>query len=385
MPWQEHSPVDLRYSFIVDWQLGIVSVCELCEAYGISRKTGYKWIARFTAGGAPALADQSRRPHSSPHASRTAVIDAVCAAHRRHPLWGARKLGLWLGRRYPTQAWPSRVTLQAILQRAGLQPARRSRPPRWRSTRVHTPATGPNRVWTVDFKGDFRLGDGTRCYPLTVRDLATRYTLTCRGLAAPARERTQRWVDAAFAEFGLPDCIRSDNGEPFAGPGLGGLSRLNVRWLRLGIRIEQIEPGCPAQNGAHEQFHRVLKAHTTRPPALTARAQQQRFDRFCQLYNHERPHDGLGGDVPADHYHPSRRPWPQRVPEVDYPAHWERRTVLPNGRIRWDGDAMFLSRALAGEAVGLEEIDDGLWTVHFATTALAYWCARQRRLRPIGH
>jgi putative transposase len=377
--------MDLRQSFVEDWQLHVESVSELCAAYGISRKTGYKWIERFTSGGVAALVDQSRRPHHSPSEVAPTIAAALCEARKRHPWWGPRKLRQWLVRRQPHEAWPSRVTIEAVWRRAGVQPAPRPRPRAWRSTRVHTVATTPNRVWTIDFKGDFRLGNGTRCYPLTVRDLASRYTLACRALPVPDGGLTQQWLDRVFATYGLPDYIRSDNGEPFAGPGLGGLSRLNVRWLRLGIRLEHIAPGCPTQNGAHEQFHRVLKAETTRPPAATPRGQQARFDRFAERYNDERPHAALNGDVPAQRYQPSARPWPGRIPTVDYPAHWEPRVVTPNGRIRWRRDTIFLSRALAGEAVALEEIDDGVWTVHFAATALAYWCDRERRLRPIGH
>ena len=384
MPWQEQSPMDLRESFIADWHLHIVSVVELCDAYGVSRKTGYKWIRRFEHGGVVALADQSRRPRHSPAAVAPAVMAVVCDAHARYPTWGSRKIRHWLVRRYPTQRWPSRVTIEAIWRRAGSYPARRPRRICWRTRQVLTPATEPNQVWTIDYKGDFRLGDRSRCYPLTLRDLASRYTLTCRALAAPDGAHTQRWVDHAFAMYGLPDCIRSDNGEPFAGLGLAGLSRLNVRWLRLGIRVEHIDPGRPSQNGAHEQFHRVLKAETTRPPAATVRGQQRRFDRFRRVYNEERPHEAHAGAVPADYYQPSPRPYPRRMPALEYEPHWEVRTVMTNGRIPWRGDTIFLSRALRGERVALEEVDDGHWRVHFASVTLAHWNDRDRQLRPLG-
>jgi transposase InsO family protein len=242
----------------------------------------------------------------------------------------------------------------------------------------------PNAVWTADFKGDFRLGSGSRCYPLTVRDAASRYTLRCAALESPNYVATHRQLTRTFAQFGLPACLRTDNGPPFAGQGLGGLSQLSLYWLRLNIRVERIDPGHPEQNGSHEQFHRMLKAGTTRPPAATLRGQQRRFDVFCREYNEERPHEALDDTVPADHYTPSPRSWPARLPPLEYPGHWDVRDVGSNGCIRWAGDVLFLSRALIGQRVALEEVDDGIWTVHFARTPLARWIARERRLRSIA-
>jgi putative transposase len=376
--------MDLRRCFIEDCQLGVWPLAVLCREYGISRTTAYKWLERVAVSGWAGLAERSRRPHHSPLAVPAPVCAAVCEAHAHRPAWGPRKLRQWLMRRVPQTRWPSRVTIAAIWRRAGGPPPVPPPPRAARGPRARTEATGPNVVWTVDFKGDFRLGDGSRCYPLTLRDQASRYTLACRGLTAPEGRLTQRWMDRAFAEYGLPTCIRSDNGEPFAGLGLAGLSRLNIGWLRLGIRVEQIEPGRPDQNGSHEQFHRVLKAHTARPPAANLRAQQHRFETFRCDYNAERPHDALNGESPAHRYQPSPRPWPPRLPPVEYPGHWEPCVVQPNGRIAWHQDSIFLSRALAGERVALEEIDDGIWTVHFASLPLARWRARDRQLRPIG-
>lgn len=312
-----------------------------------------------------------------------AVAAAVCAARRRKPRWGPRKIRSWLTQRRPEVAWPSRVTIAAIWRRAGMLEPRRPRPVRIGPVPGRTDASTPNAVWTVDFKGDFRLGQGTRCYPLTLRDLASRYTLRCDALDQPDLVTTQRRINRAFAEFGLPVCIRSDNGSPFAGQGLGGLSQLSLAWMRLGIRVERIAPGHPEQNGSHEQFHRMLKAGTARPPAPTLRAQQRRFDRFCREYNEERPHEALGDGVPAARYTPSSRPWPRHLPPCEYPGHWEPRVVASNGCIRWASSMIFLSRALIGQTVALEEVDDGIWTLHFARVPLARWLAREQRLRPL--
>jgi transposase InsO family protein len=241
----------------------------------------------------------------------------------------------------------------------------------------------PNAVWTIDFKGDFRVGAGYRCYPLTLRDAASRFTLRIDAFAAPDGEATQERLRRAFVEYGLPACLRSDNGPPFAGQGLAGLSQLNVWCLKLGIAIEHIAPGRPDQNGSHEQFHGILKTYTTRPPAHTLRGQQRRFDRFRDEYNYERPHQALGDTVPARHYQPSARVWPGRVPSVDYPGHWEARRVQLNGRITFARSSIFLSRALAGEWVALEEAADDTWTIHFSTVPLARWLARTQQLRPL--
>ena len=384
MPWQGVSTMDLRVQFVAEYLSGLWSMTELAEQYGISRKTGYKWVARYERAGPAGLVDRSRRPHRSPAAVEAAVVAQVIEARRRKPYWGARKLRQWLATREPGKAWPSRSTMHTVLQRHGV--VRSQRPRRRAAPRPSGPrhrADQPNDVWTVDFKGHFRLTSGPRCYPLTLRDLATRFTLRCDALHGEQTVPTRRRFARAFAAYGLPACIRSDNGHPFAGTGLARLSRLAVWWIRLGIHVEQIALGRPDQNGAHEQFHRVLKAETTRPPAPSFPAQQRRFDRFRREYNEERPHEALADAVPASRYRPSSRPLPARLPPVEYPGHWEPRRVSAVGTISWRNHPVFLSEALAGETVALEEIDDGIWTVYFAQVPLARWLERQRRLQPL--
>jgi putative transposase len=261
---------------------------------------------------------------------------------------------------------------------------RRRRHPHAREPSPLARLTAVNQAWTTDFKGQFRTGDRVYCYPLTLRDGFSRFVLRCDALAGPTYEATRPQFERAFADYGLPDAIRSDNGGPFASTGLRGLSRLSVWWLRLGIRLERIAPGHPEQNGSHEQFHSVLKAETARPPAANARAQQRRFARFCAEYITERPHEALDDGTPASCYQPSRRALPKQVPPVVYPGHWEIRRVSPIGQVSWAGHPLFLSGALAGEDVAFEEVDDGLWTVHFATLALARYDLRQRRIQPIA-
>lgn len=385
MPWCETSPMEQRLEFIREYETGLFTMTELVAHYGISRKTAYKWVDRYAAGGVRELCDRSRRPQTSPHATSDEVIAAIVALRKRHPRWGARKLLAVLHRRRPLDAWPARSTVCDLLKARGLvEPHRRHarQPPP--TPVAFASVTGPNDVWTTDFKGEFRTGDGRYCYPLTLRDGFSRFVLRCDALLGRTTVATRARFERAFADYGLPARIRSDNGGPFASPGLGGLSQLSVWWMRLGIVPERIAPGHPEQNGSHEQFHAVLKAHTTRPPAATALAQQRRFTAFCVEYNDERPHEALGDDTPAMHYRPSERSLPRRVPPLEYPHHTEVRLVSTNGCLSWNGEPLFLATALAGEYVAFEEVDDDLWTIRFADVVLGRLDGRHRRVHPLA-
>jgi putative transposase len=376
MPWQETSPMDLRIQLVREFESGLFTMSELAEAYQVSRKTAYKWVQRHATGGLAAMADRSRRPHGCPHATPAAITDALVAARHRHPTWGALKLLAWLRRRDPAGDWPASSTASALLHQAGLVRARRARrPPGTRERRLSTPVA-PNDLWTVDYKGAFLTGDAAWCYPLTVRDGASRFVLRIDAVRGPTAQVTRARLARAFAEYGLPIGVRSDNGTPFASTGLGGLSQLAVWWLRLGIRLERILPGHPEQNGAHEQFHAVLKAETARPPARSAAAQQRRFGRFRQEYNHDRPHQALAQTPPATHYQPSPRALPARLAPFEYDGHLEVRRVGSNGCVLWHQQVLFLGRALAAHDVGFEETADGVWTVQVGTLAIAHFNAR---------
>jgi putative transposase len=385
MPWQGVLPVDLRLEFVRAFASGLFTMTELCEQYAISRRTGYKVVARYDAEGQAGLVDRSRRPHHSPRATDPRVVELLCEARRQHPTWSARKLMVVLRRRHPGLRWPSRSTGCALLKARGLVRAQRSR------TRSRVPAvplapiTRPNEVWTTDFKGEFRTGDGRYCYPLTLRDGFSRYVLRCDALTTKRGDVTAAQFERAFAEYGLPDRIRSDNGAPFAGIGLTRLSALSVRWIRLGIIPERIALGHPEQNGSHEQFHRVLKRETTRPPAAHAAAQQRRFRRFCREYNEERPHEALHDDVPAHFYTSSGRSLPRHLPPVEYPGHLEVRRVSPQGQISWRDHPVHLTEVLAGERVGLDEVADGIWIVYFAAVRLARFDERTGALTALSH
>ncbi len=386
MPWSETSPMSERLRFISDYLAALEDFTTLCRRYSVSRPTGYKWVARYEADGPAGLHEHSRRPHTSPTATAPAVCEALLTLRRRHPAWGPKKLVVILARRAATLGFapeqlPAPSTAAALLKRAGLVPGARRRPhpvaPRASARAV---ADGPNALWTVDFKGQFKTRDGVYCYPLTVADCATRYVLACRALTSTSYAESQPVFRQLFQTYGLPARIRSDNGGPFASLAVGRLSRLSVWWIRLGIRPELITPAHPEENGSHERMHRDLKRDTTRPPAPTRRAQQYRFDAWCTEFNTERPHEALGQTPPAAHYTASPRVYPTRLPLLEYPAHHVIRRVTSNGCLRWNGRWLSVSHVLCGQSVGFEEIDDGLWTLHFGPIVLGRFDERCWRI-----
>ncbi|UCC82957.1 MAG: IS481 family transposase [Gemmatimonadota bacterium] len=369
MPWRETSAMNERFNFVVDAQRGHFPFAELCRRYGVSRKTGYKWLHRFEEHGPQGLADRSHRPHSCPHATPLEIVQAILELRRRRG-WGAPKLQRLLQDRFPKRPPPTVGTIHRILDRHGLVLPKRRRLRRAHPGRPTTPIDQPNAVWSADFKGQFRLRNSLYCYPLTVQDGFSRFLLGCQGLTAPTIEGSRPVFERLFREYGLPQRIRTDNGAPFASNALGRLSTLSVWWVRLGILPELIEPGQPQQNGRHERMHKTLKARTTRPPERNLRAQQRRFDAFLHEFNHERPHEALGQEPPASAYQPSDRAFPRKLPPLEYPAHFEVRRVSRNGGIRWYTRWINVSHLLGEQYVGFEEIDDSLWEVYFGPVKL---------------
>lgn len=384
MPWRTSDAMSERLRFVRDARARLVSFTELCALYGISRVTGYKWLARANASGVDFLEERSRRPHSCPHATPPNLQARLLEARHRHPSWGPRKL-LALVRRQDRRrgedfAWPARSTVAELLRRNGLTTPRRRRAVRGHPGRPQTPMSAPNVIWTADYKGQFRLGDAAYCFPLTVQDGYSRYLLACRGLTGTTLRECRPVFERLFQEYGLPEILRTDNGVPFATQALGRLSQLSVWWIRLGIYPELIEPAHPEQNGRHERMHRTLKRATARPPAPTARSQQRRFDLFREEYNAVRPHEALGDATPAAVYTRSPRPYPSTPPPVEYPPHFEVRLVSRNGGIRWFNDWVNVSHVLAEEYVGLEEIDEGEWEVYFGRMRLGRFHEPLRRI-----
>jgi transposase InsO family protein len=371
MPWGITSVSDQRMAFVKQYvEDGFTTFAQLCREFGISTATGYRVLKRYDPDDPASLQDRSRRPLRPPctDAEREAAIVGV---RRDHPTWGPKKIRAYLQCGRPEVTWPATSTIGAVLQRAGLVPSRRYRK---RSSGIRPPLTlaeAPNQVWTIDFKGQFATQDGTLCYPLTLMDLNSRFLLRCQAYHGIASRDVQALLQAAFREFGLPACIRSDNGPPFASNAVAGLSALSVWWIRLGIRPETIQPSHPEQNGAHERLHRTLKAETTRPAAASIRAQQRLFDAFRDTYNAVRPHEALGQLPPANAYVRSQRTYPNRLPQIRYPDGLALRTVHRNGCIRWGGCEIFLSEVLIGETVAFAPLPGHRLLVWFAHLPLA--------------
>jgi putative transposase len=380
MPWSQTSPMHQKTLFIADHLRGSGSTTELCIEYGISRKTAYKWIERYIRQGPSGLEDRSRRPRRAPNATAPEVATALIELRRRHPSWGAKKLLSILRRRHPNWALPGRSTGCVILHRHGLIRRTTRRRVIGHPGKPGSLILGPNHIWCADFKGQFRMGNGRYCYPLTLTDAHSRFLLCCHGLPSTAVQGAKPVFARLFQQFGLPQFIRTDNGVPFATNTLARLSRLSAWWVRLGVLPQLIEPGKPQQNGRHERMHRTLKAEATRPPAHSMRPQQAKFDRFRHEFNHERPHEALDQQTPVSHYQPSPRPMPSKLPPLQYPDRYEVRYVSANGGIRWNNGWVNVSVTCIGEYVGLEEIDDGIWNVYFGALRLGRLNERNMRI-----
>ena len=378
MPLRETCRMDEKLEFVLACLRGELPMVALCEDYGISRKTGYKWLGRYRAHGPAGLVERSRAPRCHGRSMAPEVAEAIVALRRERPHWGPRKLRAVLMRAHPGTVWPAASTMGDLLRAEGLVPRRRLRRRLPSPDRPFRLAAGPNDVWCIDFKGWFRTGDGARCDPLTITDAWSRYLLAVV-IVPPRTDPVMAAVEAVFQRYGAPLALRSDNGVPFASTGAGGLSRLSVRWAKAGIALERIDPGRPQQNGRHERMHRTLKTETAKPPAASAAAQQARFDRFRDEFNAVRPHEALGQVPPATLYRRAPRPW--REPEEPvYDASHAVRRVRPNGCIKWGGEEVFVSEALAGERVGIAETDTGDWIARFAGIDLGLFDRQSTKL-----
>jgi putative transposase len=380
MPWKETSPVRERMRFVLDYEEGLFEMQELAIQYGISRKTGYKWLERWGIEGVEGLED--RPPKAIRVANRTeAELEGwFVEQRRRHKSWGPKKLLDVLGRQRPELVVPARSTVGEILKRNGLVESRRRRRREGHPGRPTSVPKAPNAIWGADFKGQFRTRDGRYCYPFTVTDLFSRYLICCDGYLSTKWEPVKESLERAFREWGLPEAIRTDNGAPFASTGIARLTRLGVWLLKLGVSRQLIQPGQPSQNGCHERMHKTLKDEATKPPSANLRAQQKRFDGFQAEFNHDRPHEGIGMKRPAELYERSPRPFPERLPVPEYPEHFEVRRVSRNGGVRWKSDWLNVGHALIEENVGLEEVDDGVWSVYFGALMIGRFDEKEMRL-----
>ncbi len=379
MSWESVTVIEARTRFIDDYLLGLYSTVELARAFSISRKTAYKWIERFKELGRKGLEDLSRRPQSCPWQTEAGLRQEIVQLRRAKPSRGPKKLLRVLKRRHRGKALPAVSTVAHILSREGLA----QRPRRFRRAHPGCPSSvirEANDTWAADYKGQFRLKNGSYCFPLTVSDLYSRYLLGCEAHPAVSLERTKQYFTWLFRTYGLPRRIRTDNGVPFASSALARLSELSAWWIKLGIYPELIEPGKPQQNGIHERMHRTLKQEATIPPGSSLAAQQRKFDAFREEFNTERPHEALGQRCPAELYRRSPREVPVRLGIYEYPGHFLVRRVSRCGTIRVLHSQVFVSQVLNEDYVGLEEVDDGLYDLYFCFYLIGRYELRRNKI-----
>jgi putative transposase len=380
MGWTETCAVDERMRFVIAAEKHEESFAGLCRGFGVSRRVGYKWLARYREAGVDGLLNHSRAPLHHPHAIEDDVAEACLAVRHRHPTWGPLKVRACLKRQASATEWPAASTIGSLFDREGLtvkRKLRRRSPP---SSAPFAQCGAANDVWCIDFKGWFLTGDGKRCEPLTVTDADSRYLLRCQALARTDTDHVWPVLDAAFREFGLPHYMRSDNGSPFASCGAGGLSTLSVRLIKAGVVPQRIKPGKPQQNGRHERMHLTLLQDAATPPSRTLREQLKRLREFQRVYNEERPHQSLGDATPAERYTPSLRRFDGVLREPEYDAGLKVRRVRHNGEIRWRNDTIYVNQALVGEPIAFEESAAG-WTVSYGPIVLGTIGLDENRLR----
>jgi len=383
MPWKESSVMDERMKFVARYLEG-ETMAALCREFGIARKTGYKIVERYHESGVIGLTDRTRRPVRYGNQLPIKVEKALLQIKADKPSWGAPKIRERFIRKYPDLRPPAKSTIHALLDRHGLVVPRGRKRNRAQGTSL-SDGKNPNDLWCADFKGEFQLGNGSYCYPLTITDHSSRYLLSCEGL-----ESTKEWsaflvFERVFKEFGLPLAIRTDNGGPFASANsLFGLSKLSVWWLRLGIGIERIRPGNPQENGRHERMHLTLKKETTKPSEMNLLQQQARFDNFVTEFNSERPHEALRMKYPCELYTKSNRIY-EGLPAIEYPLHDRMVLVTSCGRICIKKLKINLSQVFAGQAVGIKEVNDGIWLVTFMDYDLGYFDEESKRFEPLDN
>lgn len=384
MPWKESSVMEERLRFVARLIEG-EEMSTLCREFGISRKTGYKIWGRYKEHGLSAMTDRSRRPVHYANQLPPQLEAMIIACKREKPHWGARKIRELLVRRLPGDIRiPAKSTVHAVLDRNGLVKRNGKRRGKAHGTPLCA-GVNPNDLWCTDYKGEFMLGNKKYCYPLTVTDHASRYVLLCEALETTKENTAFAAFERLFKERGLPDAMRSDNGVPFASANsLYNLSKLAVWFLRLGINIERIQPGCPQQNGRHERMHLTLKKEATKPPGMNTLQQQVRFDAFVKEFNNERPHEALDMKCPAEVYSASRKEY-NGLPELEYPLHDREIIVTSCGRLCLHRKKINISTVFAGQKLGIREVEDGIWLVSFMHYDLGYIDLEQKTLQTIDN
>jgi transposase InsO family protein len=384
MPWKETCAMDQKIQLISDYLKQSYSITQLSEIYEVSRNTIYKWIKRYKQGGNEGLTTKTTAPLRHPNATSLEIAREIVSLKLKHPSWGPRKVVYRLKQHCPERSWPAISTVSNILKQAGLVKPRKRRCKTPPYTLPFQECLGPNLVWSADYKGQFKTDDGQLCYPLTVTDNYSRYLLGCKALRHPDYSVSKPVFEAIFKKYGLPAAIRTDNGAPFASTGLGGLSRLSVWFIKLGIKPERIKAGHPEENWRHERMHRSLKEATAKPSKRNHREQQKAFDVFKPEFNNERPHEALGMHTPASCYKPSLRAYPEKLGILTYHGNYLVRQVRHNGEIKWKGEKVYVSQALAKEPVALKPRGKHLWEIYYSTYLLGILDELDMRIKPDG-
>lgn len=380
MPWKITNAMDQKIQMIADWQSQYYSKTDLSNKYGLSRPTVYKWLERYEQYGLDGLKEQKRTPLNSPNETKEAIVELIIAEKLKNRKRGPKKVYHQLKTRYPHIEFPMPSTIGEWLKKNGLVNKRKKRlrvPP---YSEPFQSCQSANAVWSADYKGQFYTKDGKVCYPLTISDNYSRYLLACQGLPGPRYQETKATFEKVFREYGLPDAIRTDNGVPFAGKSLGGLSRLSMWWVQLGIIPERIDKGCPDQNGRHERMHRTLKDETLNPVSRNMKEQQYIFDSFCLDYNNYRPHESLNQGVPNNYFKHSTRPYIEKPYKPAYDLAYTVRSVCHSGEIKFKGNMYYVAQLLAGQPVGLKEIADGQWQVCYSFHQLGILDLRKNKI-----
>lgn len=373
MPWRETYPMNEKVSFISAYLNNKTETFqELCECFNISCKTGYKYVNRYQEEGIDGLKERSRAPHLQANRMGEHIERSILDVKKQHPSWGAKKIKNWLMQERSNVHWPAKSTIDDLLKRHGLViPAKRIR----RVTPYTQPfmlCAGPNDAWSIDYKGQFLLGNKQLCYPLTITDNFSRYLFAVESLEKIGTPKAKQTLTILFKEYGLPLAIRSDNGPPFASHALAGLSQLSVWLIKLGIVPERIRKGHPEENGRHERMHLTLKKETASPPRHNHLQQQRLFDQFRKEFNEQRPHEGIGFNRPAWIYEHSSRQYPSKMPSVEYDSRYEKtRRIRTNGTMKWAGKEIFISETLTHEVIGFKPHSETEWILYFSFIPLA--------------
>jgi len=365
MPWIEKSVMKKKHDFIKEYSSGDLAIAALARKYGISRKTAYKYIGRYQIEGEAGLAEKSRAPHSHPNETPPPIIDEIINTKLKFGSWGPKKIIARLRKDNPDKVYPCPSTAQYWLYRYDLVRTRKKRSQVPPYTQPFSECNSSNDVWSIDFKGQFRMGNGKHCYPLTIEDNYSRFNLLCVGLSSPNYEDARKWLLWAFREYGLPKAIRSDNGTPFVAPGRTGLSQLSIWFVQLGIEQERIDKGHPEQNGRLERFHRTLKDYIKEHPQMELVSQQELFTTFRYEYNHVRPHEAIDFKTPAELYTSSPRQYPLIIPPPEYGSDMLVRRLKPRGEISLEWKSYYVCQLLGGEYVGLKLKGNGIMEVYY--------------------